>query len=124
MRIVVSNDSASPIYQQIKAQVRSSILSGEIPVGESLPSLRQLAAELRVSIITITRAYNDLVSEGLVLNEHGRGFVVQQLDAGVATAALDARVEEALTALLTAARHARMTLPDIHQRLDETWKES
>lgn len=122
MRIVVSTDSASPIYEQIKAQVRSSILSGEIPAGGTLPSLRQLAAELRVSIITITRAYNDLVAEGLVLNEHGRGFVVQPIDADTASAALDARFEEALTALLTAARHARMTLPDIHHRLDETWR--
>ncbi|MBG6237812.1 GntR family transcriptional regulator [Mycetocola sp. CAN_C7] len=122
MRIVVSSDSSSPIYQQIKVQARSSILSGETPVGSTLPSLRQLAAELRVSVITVTRAYNDLVAEGLVLNEHGRGFVVREIDADIASAALLESVDEALLALHTAARHARLTIADVHHRIDETWR--
>ncbi len=122
MRLVVSTDSASPIYQQIKTQVRSAILSGEAPSGSTLPSLRQLAADLRVSVITVTRAYNDLVAEGLVRNEHGRGFVVLEVDAGTASSALEAQVEAALQALRTAARHAGLSADDIHRRIDETWR--
>lgn len=122
MRIIVSTDSSTPIYEQIKKQVRASILSGDIPTGQSLPSLRQLAADLRVSIITITRAYNDLVAEGLVKNEHGRGFVVLEIDDAAAAEALRSRVDDLLRELHVAARHARLSASDIHHRLDEIWR--
>lgn len=123
MRVVVSTASATPIYEQIKIQVRSSILSGEVPPGENLPSLRQLAADLRVSVITVTRAYNDLAAEGLVHSEHGRGFVVLEVEPGRASAALRARVDDALRELISTARHARLSLTDTHSRLDEIWSE-
>lgn len=121
MRIVVSTSSSTPIYQQIKAQVRSSILSGEVPAGQTLPSLRHLAADLRVSVITVTRAYNDIAAEGLVHSEHGRGFVVLEVDQGTATTALQARVDTILRELLIAARHARLSRTEVHHRLDEIW---
>jgi len=122
MRIVVSSDSTTPIYQQIKVQVRASILSGEVSTGATLPSLRQLAADLRVSIITVTRAYNDLVAEGLVKNEHGRGFVVLAVDPGTASSALHSRVDEVLRELKLVARHAQLSADDIHTRLEEIWR--
>ncbi|MGM1018756.1 MAG: GntR family transcriptional regulator [Actinomycetota bacterium] len=121
MRVVVSTASSTPIYEQIKTQVRSSILSGETRAGQTLPSLRQLAADLRVSVITITRAYNDLAAEGLVHSEHGRGFVVLEVEPGIASAALEARVDDSLREVRAAALHARLTLTDIHHRLDEIW---
>lgn len=121
MRVVVSAASSTPIYEQIKTQVRSSILSGETRAGQTLPSLRQLAADLRVSVITITRAYNDLAAEGLVHSEHGRGFVVLEVEPGIASAALEARVDDALREVRAAALHARLPLTDIHHRLDEIW---
>lgn len=123
MRVVVSTASATPIYEQIKRQVRSSILSGEIAPGQTLPSLRQLAADLRVSVITVTRAYNDLAAEKLVHSEHGRGFVVLEIEPGLASAALSARVDDALREVRSAARHARLNLADAHNRLDEIWSE-
>lgn len=123
MRVVVSTSSATPIYEQIKSQVRSSILSGEVMPGQTLPSLRQLAADLRVSVITVTRAYNDLAAEGLVHSEHGRGFVVREVERGLATAALQARVDDALREARDAARHARLPLTDIHERIDQIWSE-
>lgn len=123
MRVVVSTASSTPIYEQIKTQVRSSILSGETRAGQTLPSLRQLAADLRVSVITITRAYNDLAAEGLVHSEHGRGFVVLEVEPGIASAALEARVDDSLREVRAAALHARLTLTDIHHRLDEIWSE-
>ncbi|VXB86227.1 GntR family transcriptional regulator [Citricoccus sp. K5] len=122
MRVVVSTSSSTPIYEQIKGQVRSSILSGEVQAGQALPSLRQLAADLRVSIITVTRAYNDLAAEGLVKSEHGRGFVVLEVEPGIARAALQERVDDVLRELRIAARHARLSKTDIHHRLDETWR--
>lgn len=123
MRVVVSSASATPIYEQIKAQVRSSILAGEVRAGQTLPSLRQLAADLRVSVITITRAYNDLVAENLVHREHGRGFVVLEVEPAIASAALQERVNDALREVRRAALHARLSLTDIHHHLDEIWSE-
>lgn len=122
MRVVISTSAPVPIYEQIKTQARSSILSGEVQTGSTLPSLRQLAADLRVSVITVTRAYNDLVAEGLIRNEHGRGFVVRDIDPGVATGALTKRVDEALRELRVAARHAHIDINEIHRRLDEAWR--
>ncbi|WP_228502278.1 GntR family transcriptional regulator [Pseudoclavibacter sp. VKM Ac-2867] len=111
-----------PIYEQIKTQVRSGILSGDAAAGETLPSLRQLAADLRVSVITVTRAYNDLVHEGLVRNEHGRGFVVLEVDPTIASGALEERVAAALHELLIAARSAHIDIDEMHRRLDEAWR--
>ena len=122
MRVVISSSTTVPIYEQIKTQVRSAILSGDVPAGSTLPSLRQLAADLRVSVITVTRAYNDMVAEGLVRNEHGRGFVVRDIDPAVAAGGLEKRVEAALTELRVAARHARIDIDEVHRRLDEVWK--
>ncbi|WP_072314537.1 GntR family transcriptional regulator [Agrococcus sp. Marseille-P2731] len=124
MRIVISTSSAEPIYQQIKQQATSAILSGAVAPGATLPSLRQLAADLRVSVITVTRAYNDLVAAGLVRNEHGRGFVVLEVDPSVAARGLDERFTAALQSLCTTGREARMTIDDIHRRLDEAWNEA
>lgn len=122
MRVVISTSTSVPIYEQIKAQTRAAILSGGVPPGSTLPSLRQLAADLRVSVITVTRAYNDLVAEGLVRNEHGRGFVVRDIDQTLATEELTKRVDAALRDLLIAARHARIDIDEIHRRLDEAWR--
>lgn len=122
MHVVISSSASTPIYQQIKTQVRAAILSSDVPTGSTLPSLRQLAADLRVSVITVTRAYNDLVAEGLVRNEHGRGFVVREIDRAVAAGELTKRVDAALRELRVAARHARIDLDEIHRRLDETWR--
>ncbi len=121
MQIVVSTDSTVPIYEQIKTQARAAILAGDLAVDSTLPSLRQLAAELRVSVITITRAYNDLVAEGLVRNEHGRGFVVRAVDPETAASALRSRVDQALRELRTAAGHARLGRADVHRLIDESW---
>ncbi|SDI01102.1 GntR family transcriptional regulator [Agrococcus jejuensis] len=122
MHVVLSTDSASPIYEQIKVQMRAAILSGAIAAGGTLPSLRQLAADLRVSVVTVTRAYNDLVAEGLARNEHGRGFVVLAVEADVAQQALDATLDDLLRRLVVAAGHAGVDLPALHRRLDDQWR--
>lgn len=122
MRVLISTSSSVPIYEQIKTQVRSAILSGDEPAGSTLPSLRQLAADLRVSVITVTRAYNDLVAEGLVRNEHGRGFVIREIDPTVASGVLAERLDAALAELIVAARHARIDREELDRRLDEAWR--
>jgi len=76
LRIIISNRSTVPIYEQIKIQIIEAILSDELREDTQLPSIRQLAKELKVSVITTTRAYKDLEEEGYVVNVQGKGCYV------------------------------------------------
>ena len=76
MKILISNASADPIYFQIVNQVKHQILSGELAEGSALPSIRKLAMELQISVITTKRAYEDLEKEGLIDSVAGRGMFV------------------------------------------------
>ena len=76
MKIIIQNLSDIPIYQQIYEQIKEEILSGKIGSGEVLPSIRQLSRDLKVSVITTTRAYNDLEKEGFIATMQGKGSVV------------------------------------------------
>lgn len=76
VKIIISNTSGIPIYEQIKDQIKSVILSGEIEENSLLPSLRQLARDLKISVLTTTRAYTELEQEGFVTNVQGKGCYV------------------------------------------------
>lgn len=76
MKIMISNRSNVPIYEQIKNQVIDAILAEELKENEQLPSIRQLAKDLKISVITTTRAYRDLEEEGYVVNVQGKGCYV------------------------------------------------
>lgn len=76
MQIVISNGNKEPIYEQIKRQIKESILRGELQEGELLPSIRQLAKDLHISVITTKRAYDDLEQEGFIVSVVGKGSFV------------------------------------------------
>ena len=79
MNIILSNSSGKPIYEQITAQIKAQIMSGELQAGDALPSMRTLAKELRISVITTKRAYEDLERDGFLENVSGKGcFVAAQ----------------------------------------------
>jgi GntR family transcriptional regulator len=79
MRILISNSSPDPIYEQIVRQVRGQIIAGDLAEGEPLPSIRKLAHELQISVITTKRAYEELEKEGLIDTVGGKGtFVASQ----------------------------------------------
>ncbi|OFV69294.1 GntR family transcriptional regulator [Acetobacterium wieringae] len=79
MNIVISNSSDKPIYEQIAQQIKKMIISGELSSGEALPSMRFLAKELRISVITTKRAYSDLERDGFIETVTGKGsFVANQ----------------------------------------------
>lgn len=73
MNIIISNVSETPIYQQLKNQIKEAILTGEIQDGDLLPSIRNLANETRVSVLTTRRAYDELEEEGYIKTVHGKG---------------------------------------------------
>ena len=76
MDIRISNADARPIYEQLRQQIRKSILNGELKEGEALPSIRALAKDLRISVITTKRAYDELEKEGFLYAVPGKGFFV------------------------------------------------
>lgn len=76
MKIVIKNKSDLPIYEQIEQQIKAQILDGTAAEDEQLPSIRQLARDLKISVITTTRAYNDLADEGFIISVSGKGYFV------------------------------------------------
>jgi GntR family transcriptional regulator len=79
MKIIISNSSPDPIYEQVTRQVKAQIISGEMKEGESLPSIRKLAQDLQISVITTKRAYEELEKEGFIDTVEGKGsFVAMQ----------------------------------------------
>ena len=76
MDIIIKNKSELPIYEQIEQQMKEQILDGTIGEDEQLPSIRQLARDLKISVITTTRAYNDLSDEGFIISVAGKGYFV------------------------------------------------
>lgn len=80
MNLLISQPSQTPIYEQLKNQIRQSILSGELKPNDMLPSIRSLAKDLGIGIITVKRAYDDLCQEELLVSLQGRGVFVAQID--------------------------------------------
>lgn len=98
-----------PIYEQIKEQVKAQILSGELTEGEKLPSLRQLASDLRISVLTTTRAYSELELEGFILSQPGKGFFVISSGSELIREQLIREVELNLNNAIEAANRVSMT---------------
>ena len=118
MKLIISNVSGVPIYEQLKDQIKSAILSGEISEGEALPSLRTLAKELRISVLSVTRAYTELEQEGFVKNVQGRGCFALGRGSELMREQLLRNVEEGLEAAVSAARIAGLTDDELRGMLD------
>lgn len=117
MYIVLSNSSDLPIYEQIKEQVKTQILSGELSENEMLPSLRQLAKDLKISVLTTTRAYNELEEEGFITSRQGKGFFVMPRGSDLLREQLIEDVETNLNNAILSAQRASMTDDELVQLL-------
>ena len=115
MRIVISNQSELPIYAQIKEQIKEQILNGIIHEGAVLPSIRQLAKELGVSVITTTRAYNDLESEGFISSVQGKGSIVRKRDNSMIREQYLKRIEESLENAIATAKLIEMSTDELKE---------
>ncbi len=110
MKIIISNQSELPIYAQIREQLKEQILNGQIAEGSTLPSIRQLAKEVGVSVITTTRAYSELEAEGFIATMQGKGSVVLPTDNDLLREQYLLRIEEGLSTAVETAR--AMGMPD------------
>ena len=116
--IVLSNTSGVPIYEQISEQLKAAILRGDVAEGAALPSIRGLARDLGVSVITTTRAYSDLAAGGFVTNVPGKGSYVLPRNAELVRERVLQEVTEHFTDALAKARLVDLTRAELHAVLD------
>ena len=122
MDIILSNSSGKPIYEQITDQVKEQIMTGALAAGDALPSMRLLAKELRISVITTKRAYEELERDGFLENVPGKGcFVVPQNQELLREARLR-KVEDALSLAVEEARKGGLTLEELQEMLNLLYK--
>lgn len=118
MEIVLSNSSDKPIYEQIAAQIRDAVAAGELAAGEQLPSIRALAAQLRISAITTKRAYQDLEAQGYVTTIPGKGCFVAEQNLDLLREERLRRVEASLARAVCDARACGLSADELREMLD------
>ena len=118
MDIIISNSAGTPIYEQITQQMKGLILRGELKEGEALPSMRLLARELRISVITTKRAYEELEREGFITTVPGKGCFVAPQDPALAREDALRRAEEHLAQAVDVAKTAGLTLSELTESLN------
>ena len=127
MNIIISNSSDRPIYEQIVSQIKNAIISGELEAGAPLPSLRYLARELRVSLISTKRAYEELEKEGFSESVQGKGSFVTGKNKELMKEEQFKKIEECLQNAVDMARVAHIPyeeLKDVLAALYEDWDRS
>ena len=118
MDIVIHNSGGVPIYDQITRQMKGLILRGELAEGEALPSMRLLAKELRISVITTKRAYEELEREGFLTSVPGKGCFVAPQNPALLRETQLRRVEEHLSRAVDEARRGGFSLAELQELLD------
>lgn len=118
MDIIIINDTAVPLYEQIISQIKNLILNGKLIQGEVLPSIRMMAKELKVSIITVKRAYDELEKEGFVQTAPGKGSYVSLNNMERLKEIQMSQIENKLEELIISAKSIGMTLKELEERLE------
>ena len=118
MDIILSNSSGKPIYEQITDQVKEQIMTGALSAGDALPSMRVLARELRISVITTKRAYEELERDGFLENVPGKGCFVAPQNRELLREAQLRRVEDILTQAVDEARKGGIPLEELQELLN------
>lgn len=117
MKIIISNDSGIPIYEQIKNQIKAQIVAGDLKEDEALPGMRTLASDLKVSVITTKRAYNDLEQEGYTYSMPGKGSFVKKLNEEVVRENALAEIEKHFTDAMTVAKASGIDIDELQEIL-------
>lgn len=115
MHIILNNTSMIPIYEQLMEQIKNQIIKGEIREQECLPSVRTLAAELKISALTVKKAYDHLEEEGFVITVHGKGTFVAATDKQLAVEARRKMVEDDFLAAIDRGKAVGMTKEEIRE---------
>ena len=123
MNIIISNSSGVPIYEQIEEQFKTQIMSGVLSAGDALPSMRMLAKELKISIITTKRAYEDLEKEGYIANVQGKGCFVNSMNADLVKENMLFSIQELFDSAVDKALIGKISLEELTETLNIIYKE-
>ena len=124
MELFINNKSGAPIYDQIYNQIKQQIISGALQPDEAMPSIRGLARDLRISVITTKRAYEDLEADGFIITMPGRGSFVAPQNPALHREESLKQMEEHLQHAIDAARRGGITKDEVRETLDLLWEES
>lgn len=122
MNININSKSGIPIYEQIERAFKDMIINGELKEGESLPSIRGLAADLRISVITIKRAYEDLEKEGMIYSVQGKGFYVDDPNLEYMKEKKTVGLEEKLSEWIAEAKASGMEIGEAVDMITILWE--
>ena len=117
MNIIIRNTGGQPIYEQIASQIKTLIISGALKEGEMLPSMRLLAKELKISVITTKRAYEELEREGFIISQTGKGSFVAGKNMELIREAQLQKIEQQLTQAVETAHMSDISLEEMQEML-------
>lgn len=123
MEIILSNASTKPIYEQITSQIKGMIMSGDLKSGDPMPSMRKLAKELHVSVITTQRAYDDLVKDGFIVTVPAKGTFVSAQNQDFIREENLRKIEEHLTEACELAKQNSVSLDSLKESLELLYSE-
>ncbi|MBQ9823249.1 MAG: GntR family transcriptional regulator [Solobacterium sp.] len=122
MKILINNKSGQPIYEQILTQIRDQIISGDLKEEEPLPSIRSLAKDLRISVITTKRAYEELERDGFIYTLPGKGSFVAKKNLSLVNEQYLRRIEEHLEEVRKLSNAINLTKEELHEMIDTLWE--
>lgn len=117
MNIIISNTGGRPIYEQIAGQIKALIISGALKEGDMLPSMRLLAKELRISVITTKRAYEELERDGFIISQTGKGSFVAGTNVELVREAQLQKIEQQLMQAVETAHISNISLTELQEML-------
>ena len=117
MDIIISNSSGVALYEQIEEQIKSQIMTGELMEGDALPSMRVLAKELKISIITTKRAYEDLERDGFIYSVTGKGSFVNGINSDIVKENMKFAIQELLESAVDKAILGKVSLDEMREML-------
>lgn len=123
MNIIISNSSDEPIYLQIVNQLKDQIVKGELSESEALPSIRNLAKELKISVITTKRAYDELEREGFIVTVAGKGSYVAPINKDMPRETKVKLIEEHIAEAVTEAKQIGFTYEELQEMLKLVYEE-
>ena len=123
MDIIISNDSGVPIYEQIEEQIKGLIMTGELKAGDALPSMRMLAKDLKISVITTKRAYEDLERDGFIESVIGKGSFVKGVNSEIMKESMLVAIEEYFEKAADKAVLGKVSLEELKEVLTIIYEE-
>ena len=128
MKIIISNSSSVPIYEQIKNTIINQIMNDELKEDEALPSIRNLAQDIKISVMTLKKAYDELEQEGYIISRQGKGTFVAPKNVGLAKEQAQKKIEEHITKIIDIAdkfeikKDEIIDLFELFYGSDDKWK--